>query len=133
MKQLTNRRTVLIAAGAAAVAATSGRSAAQASDISGTVTFKSGAPIPKGRLKVYLADPAAQDKAQLRASQTLMDSNGKSKVMDFSLAMPANFATSATMQIIGRLEREDGWLLARGSARLDEDSPTQIALREVVY
>jgi uncharacterized lipoprotein YbaY len=133
MKPLTDRRTVLIAAGAAAVAVTTRQAAAQSAEFSGTVTFKGGAVIPKGRLEIYLEDPAIQDKAQRRAAKTHIESDGKSKEMAFSLATPAGMAASPTQRIVARLEREDGWLLARGSAQVDIGSPAQVALSAVVY
>ncbi len=133
MKRVTDRRTVLIAAGAAAVAAATLQAAAQSADMQGTVTFKGGAVIPKGRLEIYLEDPAIQDKSQLRKAKAQIESDGKSKAMEFSLAMPAGFNASPTQRIVARLEREDGWLLARGSAQVDQGSPAQIALKEVVY
>jgi uncharacterized lipoprotein YbaY len=133
MKQLTDRRAVLIAAGGAALVVTTKRAAAQSADFSGTVTFKGGAVIPKGRLEIFLEDTAIQDKAQRRTAKTQIESDGKSKTMAFSLAKPAGMAASPTLQIVARLEREDGWLLARGSAQVDLGSPAQVALSAVVY
>jgi uncharacterized lipoprotein YbaY len=133
MKPLTDRRTVLIAAGAAAVAAATRQAAAQSADFSGTVTFKGGAVIPKGRLEIYLEDPAIQDRAQRRAAKTQIESDGKSKAMAFSLAAPAGLDASPTLQIVARLEREDGWLLARGSAQAGTGPPARIALSAVAY
>lgn len=133
MKRLTDRRTVLIAAGAAAVAVTTRQAAAQSADFSGTVTFKGGAVIPKGRLEIYLEDTAIQNKAQRRTAKTQIESDGKSKAMAFSLATPAGLAASPTLQIVARLEREDGWLLARGSAQANMGAPAIVALSAVVY
>ena len=133
MKQTTDRRTVLIAAGTAAVAAAAGPVLAQMTDFRGTVTFKGGAVIPKGQLEIYLEDPAIQDKAQRRTAKTHIESDGKSKVVAFSLAPPAGFAASPTQRVVARLERADGWLLARGSAQVGTGSPAQVALSAVVY
>jgi uncharacterized lipoprotein YbaY len=133
MKRLTDRRTVLIAAGTAAVAAATRQAAAQLTDFRGTITFKGGAVIPKGQLEIYLEDPAIQDKAQRRTAKTRIESDGKSKAMAFSLAMPASLIASPTQRIVARLERSDGWLLARGSARVGTGSPAQVALSAVVY
>jgi uncharacterized lipoprotein YbaY len=133
MKRLTNRRTVLIAAGTAAVAAATRQAASQSTDFRGTVTFKGGAVIPKGRLEIYLEDPAIQDKAQRRTAKTHIESNGKSKAMAFSLAAPAGLAASPTQRIVARLERADGWLLARGSAQAGTGSPAKVALNPVIY
>jgi uncharacterized lipoprotein YbaY len=133
MERLTDRRTVLIAAGTAAVVAATRQAAAQSADFRGTVTFKGGAVIPKGRLEIYLEDPAIQDKAKRRAAKMRIESNGKSKAMAFSLAMPAGLAASPTQRIVVRLERADGWLLARGSAQAGAGSPAKVALSAVVY
>jgi uncharacterized lipoprotein YbaY len=133
MKQLTDRRSVLIAAGGAALAVTTKRAAAQSADLSVTVSFKGGAVIPKGRLEIYLEDMAIQEKAHRRTAKTQIKSDGKSKTMAFSVAKPAHMAASPTLQIVARLKREDGWLLARGSAQADTGSPAQVALSAVVY
>lgn len=133
MKRSTDRRTVLIAAGTAAVAAAAGPVAAQSADLSGTVIFEGGAVIPKGQLEIYLEDPAIQDKAQRRTAKTRIESDGKSKAVAFSLATPASLAASPTQRIVARLERADGWLLARGSAQVGTGSPAQVALSAVIY
>jgi hypothetical protein len=131
MKRLTDRRTVLMAAGAAAVAAAAGPAAAQSTDIRGAVTFEGGAAIPKGRLVIYLDDTAVQDNAEGRAAKTRVDSNGGSKAIEFSLSPPAT--ASPTLQVVARLERADGWLLARGSAPLAAGSPVNVTLNTVMY
>lgn len=133
MKPMTDRRTVLIAAGTAAVVAATRQAAAQSADFRGTVTFKGGAVIPKGRLEIYLEDQAIHDKAQRRTVKTHIESDGKSKAMAFSLAAPAGLAASPTQRIVARLERADGWLLARGSAQVGSGLPAQVALSAVVY
>jgi uncharacterized lipoprotein YbaY len=134
MKRLTDRRTVLIAAGTAAVAAATARQVvAQPNDFRGTVIFKGGAVIPKGRLEIYLEDPAIQNKAQRRTAKTRIESDGKSKAVAFSLPAPAGLAASPTQRIVARLERADGWLLARGSAQVGTGSPAQVALSAVTY
>ncbi len=133
MKRLTDRRAVLMAAGAAAVAAATRQAAAQSTDFRGTVTFKGGAVIPKGRLEIYLEDPAIRDKAQRRTAKTQIESDGKSKAVAFSLVPPAGLAASPTQRIVARLERADGWLLARGSAQVGTGLPAQVALSAVAY
>src|SRR5262245_46852190 len=116
MKRPTDRRTVLMTA-AAAVAAVAGSVAAQSTDIRGAVTFEGGAEIPKGHIEVYLEDAAIQDNAQRRVAKTRIESDGGSKAIEFSLsALPASTA-STTLRIVARLERADGWLVARGSAQ----------------
>lgn len=132
MKRPTDRRTVLVAAGVAAVAAAAGPAAAQSTDIRGTITFKGGAAIPKGRLEIYLENPALQGEAR-RAAKTSIKSDGGSKAMDFSLPSPASSTTSSRLRIVARLERADGWLIARGSAKLETGSPVHVVLSTVAY
>lgn len=133
MKRPTNRRTVLMAAGAAAVAAATGTVAAQSADIHGAVTFKGGVAIPEGHLEIYLDDPAIQDKALRRAVKTSVKSDGGSKTIEFSLPLTASLAASPTLQIVARLERADGWLIARGSAPFEAGSPVRVTLKTVMY
>jgi uncharacterized lipoprotein YbaY len=132
-KRGTDRRAVLIAAGTAAVAAAAGSAVAQSIDVRGTVVFKGGAVIPEGQLEIYLEDPAIQDKAQRPTAKTRIESDGKSKAMAFSLAAPTGLAASPTQRIVARLERADGWLLARGSAPVGTGLPAQVALSAVAY
>lgn len=133
MRRATDRRIVLLLAGAAAVAATSDLVAAYTIDIHGTVMFEGDAVIPEGYLEVYLDDPALRDDARRRASRTRFNSNGRSKTIAFSLPLPTSATTSPTLQIIARLERKDGWLVARGSARFEMGSPVNLTLHTVVY
>lgn len=133
MKRPTDRRTILMAAGAAAVAAAAGTvAAAQSTDIRGAVTFEGGAVVPKGQLEIYLEDRAIQDKARPRAAKTSVESDGGSKTIAFSLSMPSSTA-SQKLQIVARLERADGWLLARGSAQFEAGSPVHVTLNTVMY
>jgi hypothetical protein len=133
MKRPAGRRAVLIAAGTAAVAVAARPAAVQAAELRGSVVFEGGAAIPEGRLEIYLEDPAIQDKARRRAAETRIESDGKSKAVSFSLTPPAGWATSPTRRIVARLERADGWLLARGSAPASASSPVQVALGAVMY
>jgi uncharacterized lipoprotein YbaY len=133
VKHPTDRRTVLMTAGAAAIAVAAGPVAAQSTDISGTVTFAGGAVIPEGNLEIYLEDPAIQDTARRRAAKTRMKSDGGAKAIEFSLSPPASATASPTLQIVARLERADGWLVARGSARYGTGSPVHVTLSTVMY
>lgn len=133
MKRPTDRRTVLMTVGAAAVAAAAGSVAAQSTDIRGAVTFESGAVIPKGHLEIYLEDPAVQDSARRRATETRIKSDGGSKTIAFSLTPPASLSASRTLRIVARLEREDGWLVARGSTQLKAGEPVNVTLNTVMY
>jgi uncharacterized lipoprotein YbaY len=133
MKRPTGRRTILLTVGAAAVAAVAGAVAAQSTDIRGTVTFEGGAVIPEGHLEIYLDDPSIQDNARRRASETRIKSDGGSTAIAFSLPPPAGATASPRLRIVARLERADGWLVARGSAQLEAGSPVHVTLNTVMY
>jgi uncharacterized lipoprotein YbaY len=133
MKRPTDRRTVLMTAGAAAVTAAAGSVAAQSTDVHGAVVFDGGAVIPEGHLEIYLEDPAIQDQAQRRIAKTSIKSDGGSKAIEFSLSPPASSPASPTLRIVARLQRADGWLLARGSAPFEAGSPVHVALNAVLY
>ncbi|MQW90112.1 hypothetical protein [Sinorhizobium saheli] len=133
MKRPTDRRRVLMTVGAAAVAAVAGTVAAQPTDIRGTVTFEGGAAIPEGRLEIYLEDPAVRDHARRRATETRIGSDGGSNAIAFSLSPPADRIASRRLRIVARLERADGWLIARGSARFEADRPVYVTLNKVIY
>lgn len=131
MKRLTDRGKLLIAAGTVAVAAVSGSVAAQPSDVSGTVIFEGGGAIPKGQIEISLENTAVEDNARGMAATASMASDGGAKMVKFSLPVAA--AGAPTQQIVARLEREDGWLLARGSAQIEPGAPVEITLFTVMY
>jgi uncharacterized lipoprotein YbaY len=133
MRRPTNRRTVLLTAGVASVAAAVGPVAAQSPDIRGAVMFEGGTVIPEGYLEIYLEDPATNDSARRRAAKTRIKSDGGSKSIAFFLPPPTNTTASPTLRIIARLERGDGWLVARGSARFEAGSPVNLTLNAVMY
>ncbi|SDQ13696.1 hypothetical protein [Pseudovibrio sp. Tun.PSC04-5.I4] len=135
MKHLTNRRTVLLAAGLLVTGTATGAEAiaVQSTDISGTVQFEDNAVIPKGHIKIYLKDPAIQANARELATKTQIKSAGKSKTIAFSFSLPASAIASPTLQVVARMEREDGWLLARGSAKIEVDAPVEITLYTAMY
>lgn len=131
MMRLTNRRAILLAAGTAALAAATGASSAHAYDITGIVEFAEGKTIPEGRIEVYLDDKAAGNDARARSSKVQIVSDGGMKAVEFVL--PTDMAASDTRQIVVQLLREDGWLLARGSADIISGTPVKITLYAVMY
>ncbi|MET0745189.1 MAG: hypothetical protein ABWY78_17590 [Microvirga sp.] len=134
MTRPPDRRRLLMTAGvAAAAAAAAGPVAAQPMDIRGAVTFKSGAAIPEGQLEITLEDPAVRDQARRRAATARIKSDGGSRAIAFALSPPASTTASPTLRIVVRLERADGWLVARGSARIKAGSPVDVTLDAVVY
>lgn len=127
MKRSIGRRALLMTAGAAAVTS----AAAQSPELRGSITLKDGATIPEGHIEIHLEDSAIADKAQRRIAQTRIDSDGKSKSLEFSLS--AAPSTSPTLRIVARLKRPGGHLLARGSAKFDPASPIHVTLNKVMY
>ncbi|WP_227268825.1 hypothetical protein [Roseobacter weihaiensis] len=133
MKPRINRRTLFATAGFAAVVAVVGAVSAQPQDMHGTIKFESGKAIPEGRIEIYLEDSALQEKEQRRHVKTRIKSDGVSQTIAFSLAVPASSTPSPTLQVVARLEGEDGWLLARGSAQVATGLPVSITLNKAMY
>ncbi len=132
MKYPTNRRTLLLAA-AAALATATRRAAAQSTNVHGALRFAGGAVIPAGQIEIYLENPAIQDSTERRVAAIRLQSDGGSKTLDFSLPQPANATAAPLLRIVARLTRQDGWLLARGSAVLKAGAPADITLNQAVY
>jgi hypothetical protein len=133
MKRLTNRRSMLLAAGTAAVAVAAGAAAAQSRDVGGTVTYEGGAPIPKGQIAISLEDSAVASTARTGGAVADIQSDGGTKIFTYSITLPDGTAVSPTQEIVVQLLREDGWLLARGSAQVQPDTPVYITLYTVMY
>ena len=127
-----DRRMVLMAAGAAALAAMTGAASAQSRDIVGTVRYEGGAVIPEGRLAIRLAGSADRDDAGGPVA-LMIDSDGKSKSIAFSVPVSGDRDGSAPPEVVARLEREDGWLLARGSAGTDAGHPVDVTLYAAMH
>ena len=89
-----------------------------------------GKAIPEGEIEIYVEDPAIQDSTQRRVAETHVNSDGASKTIAFSLAQPAD---AEKMQIVARLTRADGWLIARGSVQVALNAPVTITLKQVIY
>ncbi len=135
MKRLTNGSKALLVAGmlVAGSTAVTQTTAAQPTDVTGTLRFESGSEIPKGHIKLYLKDPASQSKMQELVAKTKLTSAGKFKSLVFTVSLPTNTSATPTQQIVARLERADGWLLARGSAKLRDDAPVDITLYKAMH
>ena len=125
-----NRRALVLSAGLlAAGAALANGAGAQMADIRGTLTFESGSEIPKGQISVTLSDTAKT----LGAERILLESDGTTTSIPFSVQLPKTARDAGTLKIVVRLEREDGWLLARGSSLVDSGAPVEIQLNTVIY
>ena len=123
-----HRRIVLMAVAGAVMAGVAGTGIAQPMDIQGQVAFAGGKAIPEGRIEIYIEDTAM---AQRRIATIEVASDGGAKAIAFSIALAGT--GSPTLQIVARLERADGWLLARGTAGISADATVNITLNEAVY
>ncbi|WP_299550620.1 hypothetical protein [uncultured Tateyamaria sp.] len=132
MQPRINRRSFLLVLGST-VAMVPGAVWSQSGNMHGALIFRGGKVIPEGKIEVYLEDPSIQDKEILSKVKTRVKSDGRSRKIAFSLALPASSIVSPTLQIVARLEREDGWLLARGSAQVEADLPVSITLNTAMY
>lgn len=124
---------MLLGFGAATAIAVSSVGAAQPAGISGTVEFEGGGFIPEGEVEIYVEDLGGREDAQHRAAGTRLKSDGGSREIEFAFSPPAGSSAAPSVQIVARLERTDGWLLARGSAKLETNSPVQITLHVAMY
>lgn len=128
----TKRPSPLLAAGllAAGIGAAAPSTAAQAAEIGGTLFYEEGDKIPEGRIEIMLE--TSTGKAAI-GTATRLESSGASKAITFSLPAPDQAATPQILRIVARLERADGWLLARGSAKVKAGAPVDITLFRVMY
>jgi hypothetical protein len=124
-----DRRSILAAA-SAALLALAGPARAESVGIAGTVAFADEAPIPKGRLRIVLDVPGSEAPEPAPSAELVTD--GKATAVDFALTRPDG-ANPAGLRVVARLEREDGFLLARGSAPVEPGTPVHIILRIVMY
>ena len=134
MKRMTDRRTILLAT--ATAAAMAGGVAAQSPQIMGTVIYESGGAIPQGLIRISLDDGgrAESSGAARKADPASVNSSGKATSVEFAVQQSALAARSAVpVEIVATLERDDGWLLARGSAPFAPDQPVTITLYPVMY
>ncbi|WP_298961502.1 hypothetical protein [uncultured Roseibium sp.] len=131
MKHSINRRTMLTIVAGASLCANLQVTAARTRTIDGTLRYRDKKIIPKGQVEVFLKGSDAN--ADPDTVKTLLTSDGSSQYITFSLELPAGTQISKVSQIVARLEREDGWLLARGSASLTVQTPVNITLNTVMY
>lgn len=106
---------------------------AQTTGILGMVVYQDGEKIPKGSIQIKFQDPGAKGDAIPREAAIRIESDGGSKSMPFSLAIPASLTSSPTHEVVAQLLREDGWLLARGSAQIEAGKQVSITLNTVMY
>ncbi|MCK7611178.1 hypothetical protein [Roseibium sediminicola] len=128
----TKRPSPLLAAGllAAGIGAAAPSPAAQAAEIGGTLFYEEGDKIPEGRIEIMLETGAGNS---ANSTGTRLESSGSSKAIAFSVPAPDQAAAPQILWIVARLERADGWLLARGSAKVEPGAPVDITLFRVMY
>ena len=133
VRRIVDRRAALGLLAGGAAAGLAGTAAARPADLSGVVVFAGGTAIPPGRLELRV-EGAADDGTRRRDADAVIESDGRSKSIAFSLPAPGGpSAPAAGTAIVARLERGDGWLLARGSARADADAGARITLYAAMY
>ncbi|MTH99398.1 hypothetical protein [Roseibium sp. RKSG952] len=135
MRHLFDRRMLMIATGllAAGIGSTSETAMAQPALVHGTVTFAGNEHIPEGRLVFDLREMENRNNLDELADNAPLQSTGKQGEISYSVNLPAALKPSNKLVIVARLERADGWLIARGSARLAPDQPADITLHKVMY
>lgn len=130
MKRLTHRRTILLAAATAAIAASAGADTPHPTQIEVAVTFEGGGTIPKGELVVYLDGAVSGSAEDARANA---QSDGGSRQMNVLISLPLPADGPLPRQVVARLQRADGWLIARGSTQVQAGAPATITLHTVMY
>ena len=127
-----HRRTLMKTAAAAIMVPMT--APADSTEIRGDIVFEDRRAIPKGQIHIYLKAPEAQGDGARLAVETLIKSDGGSKIIPFLIEPQAPWDPApSTMQVIVHLERADGWLLARGSAKLEPGAPVSVTLNRVMY
>ncbi|MEM7710444.1 MAG: hypothetical protein AAF264_06780 [Pseudomonadota bacterium] len=103
---------------------------ALAEGVSGTINYANGMPIPKGRIFLRVEDTTMSEPAPW----TALAHGGPARALAFALDTPARQTAMPTPQVVVRLERPDGWLIARGSAVVKEDGrEVRVILYPVAY
>ncbi|WP_372573655.1 hypothetical protein [Ruegeria jejuensis] len=128
-----DRRIIWIAASALAVSVIAPPVGAQTKDIRGSILYEDNGKIPEGRVFIYLENPAVQYKTRAIVPKTSVNSDGKSRVIEYSFSWPARLKASPELRVVARLERDDGWLIARGSAPFKTGAPAKITLNQALY
>lgn len=124
------KRIVRALLGAVVAAAAAAPAAATADEIRGAVFARDGGAVPAGDLAITLE---AADAPRRPLAQTRGRSDGSARTVPFVLPQPSGAAAAGRLNVVVRLERADGWLLARGSAPLDADGKVRVALDPVMY
>ena len=133
MKNGIDRRFLLRTLAGSAVVAAVTKAKASSTNLLGVISFEGDGIIPKGELQIYVENLPDTDTAQRRDAGTILQSDGGTRAIDFSLSLPMHPAPLADAQIVAVLTRADGWLLARGSASLTPDASVNLILYKALY
>ncbi|MEK0165260.1 hypothetical protein VWZ88_06200 [Phaeobacter sp. JH20_36] len=131
--QPLHRRQLILGLAATALVVTADRGRAQPGAVQGIVTFAGEGKIPKGRITVFLSDPSQADAPDDTAARVDLISDGASRQIAFSLPQTELPQNHTARRLVARLEREDGWLIARGSAKLAAGQRPEVTLNTVMY
>ncbi|MFS4438009.1 hypothetical protein ACMA5I_07330 [Paracoccaceae bacterium GXU_MW_L88] len=133
-RNLISRRKYLSLLGALIFTLTTGvaltdRAVAQTA-LDATLVSANGEAIPEGEIVIVFEGAESELQSRRAAPAMRFKSEGGAKAVKVSLpAVPSG----ENVQIVARLERADGWLLARGSAKLRGDGPVEVMLHQVMY
>lgn len=122
------RPSTLLAAGLLA-AGIGAATPAVAAELGGTILYESGKKIPEGRIEIFLETVPGKTAG---GPGTQIESSGSSMSIAYALSGVDQATALQGSRIVARLERADGWLLARGSAKVTGDS-VDITLFTVMY
>ena len=128
MTHSVTRRIMCLGTAVLGAALVAGAGGAQSGKMQGYVPYAGGKVIPQGQIEIFLDGSTSQGRTQSR-----IKSDGRSRQIAFSLTPPARADTSQPLRLVAHLEREDGWLLARGSAQIKAGLPVSITLNTVMY
>ena len=124
------RRALLLGTGAAVMLTAAG---GPPRDLRVVLEMADGGPMPKGRIEVFLRDPARPDDPRLAKTKVQVVGTGKDRRIAVDIPLQDAPEITPTLQVVAQMSRKDGWLLARGSAGLATDQQPTVILHQVVY
>lgn len=127
------RRTLLGAAVTTLIASRATGGSMTAPTPTGTITYGARKTLPAGRIALVIEDTA--DPAADQPTVLTVESDGTAETLDFTLPDDALSATlnRKGVELVAYLEREDGFLIARGSVEMPLVAPVVIDLATVMY
>lgn len=120
-----NRIFKSVAIAAALTVASAG--SAWSEGVSGTIAYVGDMPVPKGRILLRVEENSTSAHGPWTA---LARGGDPDDTLAFVLDPPQRPTASPKPRVVARLERQDGWLIARGSATVEADGD---GIRVVLY